>query len=268
VKDNMPYIPHKYKLDRVRKITDNVKLFSIKTKINPHPGQFFQVSVLGAGECPLASCTSEYNKIEILVRNAGNVTSSLFELKKGDPVYIRGPYGKGFPLDKLRGKDIILLAGGTGIAPVTSMIEYIRKNRKDFGKIEIYFGFRDENYILLKDKIKIWEKKFKVIICLDHPGKKWVGESGLVCHKVDKTMIKPENAAVLLCGPEIMMKMATEMLNKQGFSNDQIYWSMERRMECGFGNCGRCLLQDLYVCKDGPVFKYSIIKEKIENEQN
>jgi len=263
------YNPTPFKITDVRKLTEDIRVLRVKTRINPAPGQFFEVSILGMGECPLASCSYNKDYVDILIRNVGRVTSSIFKLKKGDDILIRGPYGNGFPLEKMKKKNLIMIAGGTGIAPVTSAIDYVEQNRKDFGEVEIYFGFKNKEYILLKDRIKEWKKKFKVVLCLDNPEKEWKGEKGFLCDALPKYLKKPniKNAIALLCGPEVMMETATKNLNSLGLENNKIYWSLERRMECAMGNCGRCLIQDVYVCKDGPIFKYDEIKRKIENEE-
>ena len=260
----MTFKPEKYKIVFTKNYTEDVKLIRVKTNMNPLPGQFFQVSLLGIGECPLASCSYNKNYVDILLRNVGSLTSQLFKLRTGDEVFIRGPYGKGFPLKNLKRKNLILVAGGTGIAPITSLIEYVEKNRKDFGDVVIYFGFRNQKYILLRDRISSWKRKFRVEISLDRPEDGWRGKRGFVSDILEKP--KSKNVAALLCGPEIMMLNVTKKLNEFGIKNNKIYWSMERRMECGIGSCGRCLLQDVYVCKDGPVFRYDKIAKKLENE--
>jgi len=263
----MTYLPKKYKLEGVKKYTDDVKLFKVKCGISPKPGQFVEVSIPGIGECPLASCSYDSKHVDLLTRNAGNVTSAMFNALSKDSLYIRGPYGKGFPLEELKDKNLILVAGGTGIAPITSVIEYVEKNRKDFGEVLIYFGFRDEANILLGERINRWRKKFDVHICLSkEKNKKY--ESGFVGEMMHKHKPITENSVALLCGPEIMMESATKELNGCGISNNRIYWSLERRMECGFGSCGRCQIQDLYVCKDGPIFRYDIIKSRLDNENS
>jgi len=271
----MVFIPKKNKIISITKITPEVNLFRIKSSMNPLPGKFFEVSLLGVGEAPLASCSYNSKYLDLLVKNAGGVTSKLFELKKNDAVFIRGAYGKGFPVEELKRRDLVLVAGGTGVAPVTSLIEYIKKNRKDFGEIWIYFGFRSEDYILLNERIKGWEKEkgFHVNVCLNEinsKNKKNNYKKGFVNDilKKEKPWFKnTENTLACLCGPEIMMKSVSLELNNLGIKDKQIYWSMERRMECAFGSCGRCLIQDVYVCKDGPVFRYDIIKPKLENEE-
>lgn len=268
----MPYYtPKEYKIKEITSYTRDIRLFKIDSDINPKPGQFFEVSIPGIGECPLASCSYDDKSLDLLTRNAGNVTSMIFQLNKGDSIFIRGPYGKGFPIKKLKNKNLILIAGGTGIAPVTSLIDYIQKNRRDFKDIYIYFGFRNESFILLKERIDEWKKIFNLTICLDkkeNPSCNLKCEVGFIHNILDKVKPKLDNSIALLCGPEIMMDCVTEKLKSMGLKENRIYWSMERRMECGFGNCNRCLIQDVYVCKDGPVFRYDIIKPKIDNEES
>src|SRR3989339_467141 len=195
------YMPKKFKIKSVKRYTNDVNLFKVKCNLSPKPGTFLEVSIPGVGECPLASCSYDNKYVELLTRNVGKVTSAMFNLDAGDSIQIRGPYGKGFPLEKLKGKNLIMVAGGTGIAPITSMINYVEKN-----------------------------------------------------------------TVALLCGPEGMMETVTEELHKLGITNNKVYWSLERRMECGFGSCGRCQIQDVYVCKDGPIFRYDIIKPRLNNE--
>lgn len=259
------YIPEVYEVKEVKTITPDVKVLRVKSSMNPLPGQFIEVSIPGIGECPLASCSYNDEYIDILLRNAGNVTAAIFNLKKGDEISIRGPYGKGFPLD-LKKKDVIMAAGGTGIAPVTSFIEYIEKNRDKFGDVDIYFGFRSSDYVLLKDRIEKWKKKFNVTVTLDQKAEGY--EQGFINQIIEKKKQKIFNASAFVCGPEIMMKSITKTLNKMGLENKDIYWSMERRMECAFGVCGRCMIQDVYVCKDGPVFSYDFIKPRLDNEES
>ena len=145
----------------------------------------------------------------MLVRNAGGVTNALFNLKKGDSVFIRGPYGTGFPLEEIKGKNIIMIAGGTGIAPITSLINYAEQNLEKFKSIKIYFGFRNEDYILLKDKIDKWKKKFNLIITLDKKSKNKAYSYGFIHKILEKEKLDLKNTLAFICGPEIMMSSCT-----------------------------------------------------------
>lgn len=264
----MTYKPTPYKIESIKTYTPQVKLFKIKSKLNPSPGTFLEVSVPGIGEAPLASCSHSSTHIELLTKNAGNVTSGIFNLKKGDKIFMRGPYGHGFPISKLKNKNLILIAGGTGIAPITSMINYIEQNRKDFKKIFIYFGFRDEENILLRERIKKWGEIFEVHVGLSSDPNSHDYEKGFINTIIENHKPSIQDTCAILCGPEMMMKVATKELNLLGIKNSKIYWSLERRMECAFGSCGRCQIQDLYVCKDGPIFRYDKIKPRLDNENS
>ena len=260
------YMPKKFKIKSVKKYTNDVNLFKVKCNLSPKPGTFLEVSIPGVGECPLASCSYDNKYVELLTRNVGKVTSAMFNLDAGDSIQIRGPYGKGFPLEKLKGKNLIMVAGGTGIAPITSMINYVEKNRKNYGKVWIYFGFRNERCILLNDRIEKWKEKFHLHVGLTQDKETHKYEKGFINEIMEKHKPKTKNTVALLCGPEGMMETVTEELHKLGITNNKVYWSLERRMECGFGSCGRCQIQDVYVCKDGPIFRYDIIKPRLNNE--
>lgn len=263
----MTYAGKKCRIEKIEKITEGISIFRLKNKTKPAPGRFFEISVPGIGECPITSCTYNKNHIDLLTRNVGNVTGEMFQKKVGEFLHVRGPYGKGFPIKEMKGKNLIIIAGGTGIAPVASFIDYVIQNKKEFGEIFVYFGFRDEGNILLKKEIKKWKKKFNVFIGLDI-NKSHKYEKGFVQDVIERHKPSIDNTVAILCGPEIMMDVVTKKLNKLGIKNNKIYWSMERRMECGFGSCGRCQLQDLYVCRDGPVFRYDIVKTRLDNENS
>ena len=266
----MTYAPKPYKIISIKKLTEEVKIFRIKCNLNPKPGRFLEITFPGIGECPLTSCSYNKNYLDFLVRNAGNVTSKMFQAKRGEKLFIRGPYGKGFPIEKITKKNIIIVGGGTGIAPIASLIEYLQKCKNSLGNVKIYLGFRDENHILLKKKIKEWKKDFEVTISLNEAAinGEIKCEKGFIHEIIKKCDPETENTMAFVCGPELMMECAIKELNNCGLPNNKIYWNGERRMECAMGNCGRCLIQDVYVCKDGPVFRYDIIKPKIENEKN
>lgn len=263
----MIFVPSPYTIESIEDYTKDVKLFKLKYDKEILPGQFLELSIPGIGECPLASCSYDPKYIELLTRKAGNVTTYLFQLKKGDTVYIRGPYGKGWPIHDLMDKNLVLIAGGTGLAPVTSLIDYIIKNRKKFKKISLYLGFRDIDNVLLKEKIIDWKKSFDVTVVLSSQKVPEGYKKGFIQDHLKKEKFDKDTLA-LICGPEQMMEAVSLELNKHGIDNDKIYWSLERRMECGIGSCARCLIQDVYVCKDGPVFRYDKIKPKLDNEKS
>jgi len=243
-------------------LADGIVFLRLKAKLRAMPGQFFIVSVPGYGECPLASCSYARNRLDVLVRDMGGVTRQICKAKRHDILFVRGPYGNGFPLQELETHNIVLVAGGTGIAPVFSLADYIATKRKYFRHVLLVAGFRNPSMIFLKDKLEAYSKKMTVAITVDKPDEKWTGMRGNVCQAMKKFALHSKDTVACICGPEPMMKAVTRLLLKKGFSERQIYVSMERRMECGHGACGRCMIDGLYVCKDGPVFRYDMIKDK------
>lgn len=264
----MTYLPKPYKIEEILKYNSDTWLFRVKSKMNPMPGKFIEVSIPGVGEAPLASCSYDPNYLDILTKKVGRLTGEMFKLKKGDELWIRGAYGNGFPISELKGMNLILVGGGTGMASVTSLVDYISKNRKDFGEISIYFGFRDEESVLLKEKIKKWSKEFNVHVGLSRDPHTHKYEKGHVQDIMKKNKLPVEHTYAVLCGPESLMESVTQELRLLGIKDERIYWSMERRMECAIGSCGRCQIFDLYVCRDGPVYRYDVIKPALDKENS
>ena len=260
----MTYKPEPCKVLEVKKITSDMSLIKVKAKLNIEPGRFIQVSVLGYGEaafCP----TSFENHIELVVRDVGTLTHALCNLKKNDLIFIRGPYGKGYPMHQFKDNNIIAIAGGTGLVPIRSVLYHIEKNRSDFREVYVFLGFRSPEEVLFKEDIKRWQKKFNLILTIDKPAINWDYKVGLIPDIVRKSNLNNVNKIVSICGPPIMIKFTLEKLKEMGFDNDQIFISYERRMECGLGRCGRCMIHGKYVCRDGPVFRYDELA-KYEND--
>ncbi len=262
----MNYIPKKYKIINATRFTLDTVLFRIKSNLNPSPGQFVEVSIPGIGECPISVCSYNKNYIDILVRNVGSVTNAICKLKKNDFIYLRGPYGNGFPMQLFKNKSIVLIGGGCGVAPIKSISEYVEANKKDFKSLYLFFGFKSSKNILFKDYIDKWCKSCNMILSIDNPEKNWKYYTGLIPDVIKKYSSNSPNFLqkdkyFFICGPPIMIKLTVERLNKLDFTNDRVYISLERRMECGHGKCGRCMIHGQYVCKDGPVFNYNDIKE-------
>jgi len=253
-----PYLPKLVKIIKVVKETSDTKTFTIDFKAKHDPGQFVEVSVLGIGEAPISACSYSKKYMDLCIRNVGNVTNAISKLKKGDKLGIRGPYGFGYPMHYMINNNITIIAGGTGVAPVRSVIEYIEQNRADFKDVEIFFGFRTPYDMLFKKGIARWQKKFNVHLTVDKPTKEWKYNKGVVTNLL--TNLSNENKVVVTCGPPIMIKFVIQTLEKLRFHDDQIYVSYERRMKCGIGKCGHCMIKGVYVCKDGPVFRYDIVR--------
>ena len=224
-------------------------------------GQFVELTLPGEGEAPFTPSSSpeETEKMEITIMKAGRVTALLHQCKKGQKVGIRGPYGNGYPIEDFVGKQVYIVGGGVGLAPIRSLFLTLVSRIKDFKSVVCRFGARTPNdYIYKKDLFGPWQKinGVNIKLTVDKADGDWKGNVGVVT-----TILKPDdvnisNSAAVICGPPIMMKFATAKLIEFGFKPGSIYLSMEKNMSCGFGKCGHCMIGKYYVCKDGPVFTY------------
>lgn len=229
------------------------------------PGQFMLFSLVGYGEAPFtfASAPGKDGRFQISVRRVGSLTSALHQLKEKDIVGVRGPYGNTFPLEKIKGKDLLFVAGGCGIAPLRPLIQHVFKNRKNYGRVEIIYGCRTPKDIFYKEEIKSWQAQPESFahLTVDEPDELWGGTCGVVCVLLPKIKLNPKASLVFLCGPGVMIKFAVNDILKLGFKEQNIYASLERYMKCGIGKCGHCYIKGKYVCLDGPNFSYTQMKE-------
>ena len=223
------------------------------------PGQFCMLGVFGEGECPLAiSSSPTRGRLECTFRRAGRVTRALFDAEPGDAVGFRGPYGKAFPLQDWKGRGLVFAAGGIGLAALRSSIQFVLDNRADYGAVTIVYGAVNARSLICRRDLDEWSSapRTKVVLTVDPGGETpgWTGEVGLVPPVLEKVSPSADNAVSLVCGPPIMIKFAIASLTGMGFAPDAIYTTLESRMKCGVGKCGRCNAGAAYVCKDGPVF--------------
>jgi NAD(P)H-flavin reductase len=225
--------------------------------MNFRPGEFILVSVLGIGESALSF--SSFPDVQITVDEVGNVTRALSKLKPGDKVGIRGPYGNSYPIEHLKGKNVYLISGGCGLAPMRSLIKYYEENLAELRSLSLFFGDRNPQAIPFKKDITRWKKKFNVYLSVDKGGPGWKGNVGFVTELIEKHEFQKGSIAVF-CGPPVMFKHTAEILNKKGFSDDDLIVSLERRMECGIGKCLHCSIGGKLVCEEGPVFRWSEVK--------
>ncbi len=228
------------------------------------PGQCAMVSLFGKGECFFAISSSPTRKgyIEVSVMKLGKVTSALHECEIGDVVGVRGPYGNSFDVNGWKGKNLVFVGGGIGQAPLRSLINYVVDKRKDYRQLDIIYGARTPKDISYKSEFAELEKRNDVNVHLSVDVKEngWDKFVGFVPNNLLHVGPSPRNAIAITCGPPIMIKFVIENLQKLGFAEDQIYTTLEMRMKCGIGKCGRCNIGNLYVCKDGPVFSYKQLK--------
>ena len=262
---NNPYLPKPYKILGIRKETDIDWTFKVEYSGELIGGQFMEISIPGLGEAPISICDFDENSLEMTIRKVGRLTNKVFDLTAGDTLFMRGPYGNGFNLDLFRGKDLTIIAGGTGLAPVKKTIDYFVQNNIEVKSLEILLGFKSPEDILYPLKIKEWEKTVKVITTVDNGADGWTGETGLITTHIKKLKLEtPSVKTAIVVGPPIMMKFTVLELIKNGFMEENIWVSFERKMSCGIGKCGHCKIDETYVCLEGPVFNYTKAKHLID----
>ena len=255
----------------IRQETPDVKTFRVNApeggKLFEHkPGQCAMVSVPGVGEAMFSITSSPTNKEyqEFSIKKCGVLTDYLHDLQVGDEIAVRGPYGNNFPVDtELKGKDLLFVAGGIGLAPLRSVINYVLDNRDDYGKVDILYGSRSaDDLVQLKEIQEVWmkAKDVNVYLTIDRPQEGWDGHVGFVPAYLKELELSADKT-VLVCGPPIMIKFVLAALTEMGYSKTQAYTTLELRMKCGVGKCGRCNIGSKYVCKDGPVFRCDEVDE-------
>lgn len=264
-------IPEVGVITDIRTDTPDVKTFRVVTPDGKKPflhipGQCAMLSIPGVGEALFSITSSPTNEefLEFSIKKCGCVTSFLHAIEPGQAVTIRGPYGNGFPVDsEFKGKDLLFVAGGIGLAPLRSVINYCRHYRKNYGKIDIVYGSRSmQDLVDYNEIITEWmeEDGINVHLTIDREQPEWTGHVGFVPNFV-KELGFDTNKTAVLCGPPIMIKFTLAGLQEIGFKKDQIYTTLEMRMKCGIGKCGRCNLGDKFICKDGPVFRFDQLEE-------
>ena len=268
---NETLIPKVGVITDIRKDTPDVKTFRVvgtdgKKLFEHMPGQCAMVSVPGVGECMFSITSSPTNQeyMEFSIKKCGCVTTVLHALEVGAMVTVRGPYGKNFPVEgDFKGKDLLFIAGGIGLAPLRSVINYVRHYRENYGKVVIVYGARSADDLVDFEEIQTeWknEPNFEVYLTIDRPQEGWDDHVGFVPSYV-KELGLDSNMTAVLCGPPIMIKFTLQGLLELGFEKSRVYTTLELRMKCGVGKCGRCNVGDKFVCKDGPVFRMDELDE-------
>lgn len=270
-----PFIPYLARLQSVTDLTPDTKLFNLelndpamRDNFDYRPGQFAFLSAFGVGEAPFCLASVSYRKagLEFAVRRVGTVTNALHELEPGATVGVRGPFGNHFPLEDYKGKNIIIIGGGIGMAPLRPVINTIIDHRDDYGDLLIINGARTPQDLVFAPEFDIWaaSPRSRVELTVDRGDEAWTGRVALVPDVVKELKPSPENAITITCGPPIMIHFVLEALRMLGFSDHQIVTTLEGKMKCGLGKCARCNVGEYYICKDGPVFTFEQISRFIE----
>jgi sulfite reductase subunit B len=263
------YYPILSTITRVDDLTALEKRFEITLpdgKILGHaPGQFVEVSIFGFGEAPISISSSPTKEgvFDLTVRKVGRLTERMHQLKTGDKIGIRGPFGNGFDVNDFLGKDMLFVAGGIGLAPLKSLIDYTVDKKSDFGRLMIVYGTKTPQDSLFPREIEVWEKSDDVefYMTVDQPDENWQGKVGVITTLIPPLELDVENTIATIVGPPVMYKFVIMSLKGKKIADENIYMSLERRMKCGVGKCGHCQINDVYVCQDGPVFQYPLAKQ-------
>lgn len=265
-----PLHPYLYRLKKIRHETYDTFTIELapaagEATFSFKPGQFNMLYVFGVGEVPISISGDPTNPGMIVhtTRAVGTVTRAMRKMKAGEVLGVRGPFGTPWPVEQAEGSDIVIVAGGIGLAPLRPSLYYVLANRHKFGKVALLYGTRTPDDLLYRKELESLRARFdlEILVTVDRAATGWHGNVGVVTNLIPKASFDPENVYAMLCGPEIMMRFTVMALQKRGVPTDQIYLTMERNMKCAVGFCGHCQFGPLFVCKDGPVFRYDKIKD-------
>jgi NAD(P)H-flavin reductase len=264
-----PTVPHPVSVRELRRETHDTFTLTLEPPDHDRgllflPGQFTMLCLFGIGEVPISISGDPAYPLRLIhtIRAVGSVTKTMQNMKRGSTLGVRGPFGKGWPVREAHGKDVVIIAGGIGLAPLRPLIYHLLRHRGDFGHVSIVYGARSPDDILYHRELKSWGGRFDmdVSVTIDHAATDWYGDVGVVTSLLEKVRCKPGNTLAMTCGPEIMMRFAARELNRLGIPDEHTYVSMERNMQCAVGTCGHCQYGPYFVCKDGPVFRLDMIK--------
>jgi sulfhydrogenase subunit gamma (sulfur reductase) len=271
VSDNI-YLPALATIQEVRPETPDIATYvvafddaKLRDSFAYEPGQFAELSVFGVGECPIGIASSPTWKgfLEFCVRAVGTVSNAINNLEAGDKLGVRGPLGNSWPYEEIRGKDLLFIGGGIGLPPLRSLIRYVLDKRDDYGAVEIVYGARSPQDLVYKKELKEWEERPDVDfhVTVDVGDTTWDGPVGFVPPFLKQINPPPKNKVAFTCGPPIMIKLVVQALEEMGYADADIVTTLEMKMKCGVGKCGRCNIGDKYICRDGPVFTYEQLRE-------
>ncbi len=269
-----PMLPQAYLVRNVNKETPDTFTLALGVEqdggdgIQFQPGQFSMLWVFGIGELPISISgnPAEPNRLVYTVRSVGQATHALVSRKIGEQVEVRGPFGTGWPVEAARGRDVIVVAGGIGLAPLRPLIYRVLQDRSAYGSLVVLYGARSPHDLLYRKELSSWarHRDTQVLITVDYGGLTWRGHVGVVTTLFKYAHFQPARSIAMICGPEIMMRFVTRELEAHGLSREDIYLSMERNMKCGVGLCGHCQYGPHFICKDGPVFRYDRIRPLLD----
>jgi len=262
-----PMVPERYRIQSARRNTHDtytLEMVPVEDHVQPMefaPGQFNMLYVHGKGEVPISISGSAMDQSRLVhtVRSVGAITHAICSLKRGDEIGVRGPFGTSWPVLDAAGSDVVVMAGGIGLAPLRPAFHYLLDHRKKYGRVSLLYGARRPEEMLYVNELERWRARFDVDIevTVDNADSSWHGNVGVVTTLVEKATFDPLETVAIVCGPEIMMRFGSRALLTRGVSPDNIYLSYERNMKCAIGLCGHCQFGPTFVCKDGPVFKLS-----------
>jgi NAD(P)H-flavin reductase len=260
-------VPEPWAVQRVVKETPDTFTLALKPTNGGQggfqPGQFSMLWVFGVGELPISISgdPSDGASLTYTVRSVGPATQALVSREEGQSLGVRGPFGTGWPVDVAEGKDVIVVAGGIGLAPLRPVIYHVLRNRDRYGRLVVLYGARSPRDMLYRKELALWarQKDTQVLSTVDYGGVSWRGRVGVVTSLFKYVRLQSARTTAMVCGPEIMMRMVARELAARGVSQDDLYLSMERNMKCGVGFCGHCQWGPHFICKDGPVFPYARI---------
>ncbi|MDD5760125.1 MAG: FAD/NAD(P)-binding protein [Desulfobulbaceae bacterium] len=265
------YLPYPARIVRIVEENNQIKTFSL-TFTDPlrnesfeySPGQFMMVSIPNYGEAPIsiASSPSRPGSLEVSVRKAGALTTAMHAMNEGEILALRGPYGKPFPMKSLEGRDLLFVAGGIGLAPLRSVINFCLDKKKDFGSITLLYGSRSPEDVAFQSDIKCWqeEESMECLLTVDTTGPGWLGNIGVVTTLLGRITPNFARTSALVCGPSLMIRFVLAELSRMGFSDENIITTLERHMKCGVGICRHCYMDNTLVCVDGPVFSLAQLR--------
>ena len=266
------YVPHIATIQGVRPETEDTTTLQVvfddaalSKSFTYRSGQFAELSVFGVGECPISFSSTPTRKgpLEFCVRGVGEVTKALNSLDIGDKIGVRGPYGNGFPVGEMVGKDLLFIGGGIGLAPLRSLIKNVLDNRKRYGKVEIVYGARSSTGLCFKKELELWNDAdgVRVHLTIDRAEEGWKGHVGFVPDFLKELNPSPGNRIAVTCGPPVMIELVLDNLGKMGYADEEVLTTLEMKMRCGVGTCGRCNIGDKHVCQDGPVFSLAQLRQ-------